>query len=331
MRKSLIFLSVFVLITGLTVGGGKPETASAQQKYTLRISTVISTSDPIYKGYTMFAENIRKRTNGAIQATVYPDAQLGQDEDLMEQALLGADVAFNTDAGRLGVRVKEMGIVLAPYLFENPAQARKFLVSDLFKSWQKRLEDSHNLTLLALNYYVGGRNFVTKKPIKTPEDLKGLRIRTPGAPVWQESIRALGATPVALPWIETYPALQQGVIDGAEAQHPATFGSKLFEVAKHISLTNHILLMNGPVVGTKWFRQLPENFRAIVIEEAVKAGDLTTQMVLDSEKEFEKKMAGGGAIIHVVNVTPFRERAQNAYVQLGLVDIKKEVLKTFGK
>jgi TRAP-type C4-dicarboxylate transport system substrate-binding protein len=178
---------------------------------------------------------------------------------------------------------------------------------------------------------VGGRNFVTKKPIKTPEDLKGLRIRTPGAPVWQESIRALGATPVALPWIETYPALQQGVIDGAEAQHPATFGSKLFEVAKHISLTNHILLMNGPVVGTKWFRQLPENFRAIVIEEAVKAGDLTTQMVLDSEKEFEKEMARGGATIHVVNVKPFRERAENAYVQLGLVDLKKEVLKTLGK
>ena len=331
MRKSMIILSVLVLISCLAVGAGMSTTASGQQKYTLRISTVISTSDPIYKGYTVLAENIRKRTNGAIQATVYPDAQLGQDEDLMEQALLGADVAFNTDAGRLGVRVKEMGIVLAPYLFENAGEARKFLVSDLFKSWQKRLEEKHNLTLLALNYYVGGRNFVTKKPIKTPEDLKGLRIRTPGAPVWQESIRALGATPVALPWIETYPALQQGVIDGAEAQHPATFGSKLFEVAKNISLTNHILLMNGPVVGTKWFRQLPENFRAIVIEEAVKAGDLTTQMVLDSEKEFEKKMAGGGATIHVVDVRPFRERAENAYVQLGLVELKKEVLKTLGK
>jgi TRAP-type C4-dicarboxylate transport system substrate-binding protein len=161
--------------------------------------------------------------------------------------------------------------------------------------------------------------------------LKGLRIRTPGAPVWQESIRALGATPVALPWIETYPALQQGVIDGAEAQHPATFGAKLYEVGKNISLTNHILLMNGPVVGTKWFRGLPENFRKIVIEEAIKAGEATTQMVLDSEKDFINKMKAGGATIHEVDVKPFMKNAEAAYEKLGLVELKKEVLKSLGK
>jgi len=102
MRKSMIFLSVLVLISCLAVGAGMSTTASGQQKYTLRISTVISTSDPIYKGYTVLAENIRKRTNGAIQATVYPDAQLGQDEDLMEQALLAAYEAGDlTQAGVL--------------------------------------------------------------------------------------------------------------------------------------------------------------------------------------------------------------------------------------
>lgn len=331
MKKVLVFFIILAVCAGMVAGAGKKEAEGAQKTYTLRISTVIATSDPVYKGYAMLAENLGKKTNGAFQASVYPDAQLGQDEDVMEQALLGVDVAFNTDAGRLGVRVKEMGIVLAPYLFDSPAEAGKFLQSSLFKSWQKKLEDNHNLTLLALNYYTGGRNFVTKKPVLTPDDLKGLRIRTPGAPVWQESIRALGATPVALPWIETYPALQQGVIDGAEAQHPATYGAKLYEVAKNISLTNHILLMNGPVVGTKWFRQLPENFQTLLVDEAVKAGEAVTQMVLDSEKDFAQKMVDGGATIHVVDLKPFKERAEAAYVQLGLVDLKKEVLKTLGK
>lgn len=324
----------FILLTVASMpmyGGGTPGTAEAGEKYTLRVSTVIAESDPLYKGYSSFVENIGKRTNGAIQATIYPNAQLGQDEDLMEQALLGADVAFNTDAGRLGVRVREMGIVLAPYLFNNPQEARKFLVSDLFKSWQKKLEDAHNLTLLSLNYYVGGRNFITKVPIKSPDDLRGLRIRTPGAPVWQETIRSLGATPVALPWIETYPAFQQGVINGAEAQHPATYASKLHEVGKHITLTNHILLMNGLVVGTKWFKKLPTEYQRILVEEGIKAGDLTTKMVMDSEKEYEKKMAAEGATIHTVDVAPFKARAEGAYKQLGFLDLRSAVNKVLGK
>lgn len=215
--------------------------------------------------------------------------------------------------------------------FENPQEANKFLLSSLFKSWQKKLEDQHNLTLLSLNNYVGGRNFITKTPFKTPEDLKGRRIRTPGAPVWQETIRSLGATPVALPWIETYPAFQQGVIDGAEAQHPATYGSKLHEVAKHITLTNHILLMNGLVVGTKWIRKLPVEYQQILVEEAVKAGQWTTKAVMDSEKEYERKMAAEGATIHTVDLAPFRVRADGAYKKLGFEDLRKEVNKILGK
>ncbi len=331
MKKLCTGFFVFTMAIALVIAAGSGDTAKGAQKYTLRVSMVISTDDPLYKGYADFAENVQKRTNGGIQVTLYPNAQLGQDEDVMEQALLGADVAFNTDAARLGVRVKEMGIVLAPYLFDNPQEANKFLLSNLFKSWQKKLEDNHNLTLLSLNNYVGGRNFVTKSPFKTPEDLKGRRIRTAGAPVWQETIRSLGATPVALPWMETYPALQQGVIDGAEAQHPATYSTKLHEVAKHITLTNHILLMNGLVVGTKWIKKLPPEFQQILVEEAIKAGTVTTRMVIDSEKAYEKKMAAEGATVHTVDVAPFRARAENAYKQLGFVDLRKEINKILGK
>ena len=323
---------LFVIACLMLLGAAPNGTAEAGQKYTLRVSMVIAESDPLYKGYTTFAEAVGKRTNGGIQATVYPNAQLGQDEDVMEQALLGADVAFNTDAGRLGVRVKEMGIVLAPYLFNNPQEARKFLVSDLFRSWQKKLEDAHNLTLLSLNNYVGGRNFITKVPIKSPDDLRGPSHPHAGRPGMRPGDDSVaGGDPVALPWIETYPAFQQGVINGAEAQHPATYAAKLHEVGKHITLTNHILLMNGLVVGTKWFRQLPKEYQQILVEEAIKAGDLTTKAVADSEKEYEKKMAAEGATVSAVDVAPFRARAENAYKQLGFIDLKAEVNKVLGR
>ncbi len=333
MKKIWYGILVMLLVCSVLGASGKSESGKADQSqtYTLRISTVIGSADPLFKGFKSFAEAVGKRTNGKVQASVYPDAQLGQDEDVMEQALLGTDVAFNTDAGRLGVRIKEMGIVLAPYLFDTPADARKFLVSDLFKKWQQRLEAEHNLTLLSLNYYVGGRNFITKTPIKSPDDLKGKRIRTPGAPVWQETIRSFGATPVALPWVETYPAFQQGVIDGAEAQHPATYGAKLHEGGKYITLTNHILLMNGLVVGTKWFKKLPEDYQKVLVEECIKAGDLTTEMVVASEKDYEKKMQAEGAKVNSIDTAPFKAMAENAYVKLGFVDLRKEISKILGK
>lgn len=318
------------LIVGAMLLVGATQMAQAQD-YTLRLSMVIGETDPLYKGYERFAQSVIKRTNGAVQVDVFPDAQLGQDEDVMEQALLGAAVAFNTDAGRLGVRVPEMGIVLAPYLFEDPLQSQKLYDSDLYKGWVSKLEEQHGLTVLALNYYVGARHFITHKPITKPSDLNGLKIRTPGAPVWQETIRALGATPVALPWVETYPALQQGVVDGAEAQHPGSWGLKLHEVAKHISKTGHIMLMNGPVVGTGWFKSLPEKYQVIIQEEAIAAGTWTTKEVLASESDFEAKMVAAGSIVTQPDVAAFREAAKGAYVALDMVDLKVKVDQVLAK
>lgn len=326
-------LALRVLFVGLLASAlALSSLAVAQERvYTLRISMVIGAGDPLFDGYVRFAEAVEARTNGGMRVQVFPDAQLGGDEDVMEQALLGVDVAFNTDAGRLGVRIPEMGIVLAPYAFDDVDQAQAFLASDTWNEWTERLENEHGLTVLALNYYVGARHFITKKPILEPADLRGLRIRTPGAPVWQETIRALGATPVALPWIETYPAFQQGVVDGAEAQHPGTYGLRLHEIGNHISKTGHILLMNGPVVGTTWFRSLPPEYQQILREEAFAAGQWTSAKVLEMEGEFEAMMVAEGATVHEVDVAPFREAAQATYAAVGLTDVKALLDAFFGR
>ena len=323
MNSTIRNAAAVVAISGLAalVAAG----SAAAQTYDLRVSTVIGEEDPLFEGYQRFADAVEERTDGDMKVDVFPNAQLGQDEDLMEQALLGANVAFNTDAGRLGQRVPEFGIVLAPYVFDSPQQAPKLYESDLYKGWLKQLEDEHGLVVLALNYYVGARNFMTKTPIESPADLNGLKIRTPGAPVWQETIRALGATPVALPWIETYPAIQQGVVDGAEAQATGAYASKLHEVAPIVTKTGHILLMNGPVVGAAWFGTLPEEYQTILREEAANAGVWTTEQVVALESEFQQRMIDEGATINDVDVAPFREASQSAYGILGLEDTKSKV------
>jgi TRAP-type C4-dicarboxylate transport system substrate-binding protein len=89
--------------------------------------------------------------------------------------------------------------------------------------------------------------------------------------------------------------------------------------------------MNGLVVGTKWFRQLPKEYQQVLVEEAIKAGDLTTKAVADSEKEYERKMTAEGATVSTVDVAPFKARAENAYKQLGFTDLKAEVVKVIGR
>lgn len=319
--KGILPLVIIGLITTALVG----ITPAQDKSYTLRVSMVITKGDNIYEGYAKLKEGIETRTNSKIKVELYPGGVLGRDEEMLEQAVMGGDVCVNTDAGRLGVWVKEIGILLCPYLTDSIEDWMKLLKSDLAKEWYNRVAKEKGLVVLAFNWYAGARHFLTKKPISKPEDLQGLKIRTPGAPVWQETIRALGATPVALPWTEVYMALQQGVIDGAEAQHPATYGSKLYEVTKYITRTGHIQLWNSPVVGEKWLKSLPEDFQKIIFEEADKAGDYATNLLLKMLTELEEKMKAEGAIINDVDLAPFKKRAEAVYEKLGYQELRKKV------
>src|SRR4030042_5146241 len=109
-------------------------------------------------------------------------------------------------------------------------------------------------------------------PIKTPADLAGLRIRTPPAPIWQESIRAIGAVPVAMAYGDMYPGMQSKAIDGAELSFTAGYNAKFHEVAKYGSETRHILLINFEVISSKWFASLPAEYQKILEEECNNAG-----------------------------------------------------------
>jgi tripartite ATP-independent transporter DctP family solute receptor len=338
-RKKLI-IPLLLLLTMLFVSACGKSTADNQQNsdkqqnseaYTLKVHMVINEQDPVYLGYTEFKKGVEARTNGKVKVELYPNGVLGNDEDLLQQAMLGGNVAVNSDAGRLGVWVPEIGILLAPYLTDSVEEMQKLVKSDLVKKWTDKLAQEKGLTVLSFNYYTGARHFITKKPISKPEDLNGLKIRTPGSPVWQETIKAIGASPVALPWTETYPALEQGVIDGAEAQDPATYGAKLYEVAKYITKTGHIQLWNCLVVGTKWFEQLPKEYQQILIEESVKAGDFTTNKLISNLEELEDQMTAAGAVINEVDIKPFKDKTETVYSKLNYQDLRQEVNKVLGK
>lgn len=295
------------------------------QNWVLSVNTALTTDDPMYKGLEKLKEAVESKSNGEVGIRLFSGSQLGKDEDVLEQARAGANVAVLVDGGRLAEFAPELGILGAPYLVDDFDQMRKVVTSDLFESWVEKLRKASGHQILAFNWYQGHRHLLTNKAVKAPADLAGIRMRTPGAPVWMETIRAMGATPTPMGRTEVYSALQQGVIDAAEAQMPAVYGSRLYEVVDHITKTGHFFLITGLVTSANWFDTLPEKYQKLVREEALAAGDFGSQLTIDSLAVYEKKMKDSGVTITELDKTPFKEATKAVYEKLGLKDLRAQV------
>lgn len=319
----LIRRSVLALAAGLAVVAGAGTAAEAQQQ--LNINTALTRDDPIYKGLERLRDRVAERSKGQLTVRIFPGSQLGKDEDVLEQARAGASVGVVVDGGRLAVFVKEFGILGAPYLASGFDSIRKVVTSPLFDEWNEKLKKTSGHYALSFNWWQGERHLLTNKPIKVPGDLAGIRMRTPGAPVWMETIRAMGATPTPMGWGEVYPALQQQVIDAVEAQHPASFGSRLYEVTKHLTKTAHFNLITGVVISGAWFDKLSPELQTILKEEALAAGDYASKMTQDSLAGIEAEFKAKGMTIAEVDKTPFINATKPVYDKLGYGELRAKV------
>src|SRR5690606_17067773 len=247
--------------------------------YTLRFNHVLAPTEPYHEGFQNWADRVSERTNGGLEIEVFPSAQLGVEEDIIEQIRQGANIGQNTDAARLGNYVPGIAIVNGPYFVESLEEAFALADSPTMQQWQDELAASHGLKVVCFDWVQGFRNFYTNEEVRTPEDLDGLRIRTPPAPIWQESIRALGAEPVAMNFGDVYPGLQQRAIDGAELVYPNITAASLNEVLEYANATKYILLVNLQVGCSQWFDGLPEDYQTALVEERRKAGQETAAVM----------------------------------------------------
>lgn len=297
-------------------------------QWPINVITALSPDDPMYQGLQHFKNNVEATTDNKVTVRIFYGSQLGSDEDIIEQARAGANVAVLIDGGRLSVYTKALGILGAPYLVSGRKEARALVTSDLFQRWATELKRDAQLQVLSFNWWQGERHLLTHIPIDSPTDLRGVRIRTIGAPVFIETIKAMGATPTPLSWAEVYPALQQKVVDGAEAQHQATFGARLYEVIPHITKTRHINLMTGLVASAEWFEQLPEHYQAEVVKAALAAGDYATELTAESERHYEDKMREAGVVIKKLDISAFVAATEQVYEILDYTELRQDVNRT---
>lgn len=306
--------------------------AFGQQKFVLKFNHVLGAKEPYHKGFTDWAKAVEARTNGGLKIEVFHSAQLGVEEDIIEQIRQGANVGQNTDSARMGNYIPGIAVMNGPYFATTLEEVMKLKNTPTVKAWNEELATKFGLKVLSFSWVQGYRHFFTNKPVRKPEDLKGMRIRTPPAPIWQESIRALGASPVALPFGEMYPALQQKAIDGVELVYNNIPAGRFYEVLKYANETGHIMLINFEVISAKFFNSLPAEYQKILVEECDKAGLETSKRILASEKEVKKDLLAKGMVaIEDVDLAAFKKAGEKAYEALKITDAKNKVYKEMGK
>jgi TRAP-type transport system periplasmic protein len=306
-------------------------TASAEQAFTLRFNHVLGPGEPYHQGFKRWAERVKARTNGGLTIEVFHSAQLGIEEDIIEQLRGDSDMGQNTDAARLGQFVPGIATVNAPYFLESLDEAFALAQAPTMIAWQKELAERHGLRTVCLDWIQGFRQFFTSRPVRTPADLKGLRVRTPGAPIWQESIRALGADPISMSFGDVYPGLQQQLIDGAELTFANAQSGKLYDVLKYANQTSHILLINFQIVSETWFKRLPPAYQQALVEECRTAGQETSHIVLEATNRAKGELQKRGmVVVEDVDLAAFHKAGENVYKKLDLTRFRDQVRREIG-
>ena len=307
-------------------------TAVGQDTYTLRFNHVLGPSEPFHEGFLAWAKAVGERTGGGLTIEVFPSAQLGVEEDIIEQIRQGANIGQNTDAARLGNYVPELAVVNGPYFVDNNEEAFALAEAPSMIEWQQRLADEHGIKVVCFDWVQGDRHFFTNMEIRTPENLAGLRIRTPPAPIWQESIRALGAAPTAMAFGDVYPGLQQQSLDGAELVYPNITAGNLFEVLDFANETAHIKLINFQVVSAQWFNTLPADYQTALVEECRTAGQNTSAVMAEAAETAKQTLVEKGmTIVDDIDLAPFKEAGMAAYEALGLTEARATIYSEIGK
>jgi len=287
-------------------------TASAQE-IKIRFAHSLSPTEPAHLAAEYFAKNVAARTNGRVQITVFPAEQLGPGKDVNEMIRQGANVMNITDPGYLSDFVPDVGVLNGPYLIKTPQEYEKLLASDWFKGIDKKLEAA-GFKLIMANGFFGQRHLISDKPVKKPEDMAGMTVRVPPNTMWIETFKSMGARPTTVQWAEVYNALQQHVVEGAEAPLGSLWGSKLQETRKVISLTGHFTAFVMWPINAAFFNKLPKDVQQVLMEEGQKAGAEMTRLTLASQDEYLAKFkAAGVTIVSDVDVPAFQKSTASVY------------------
>src|SRR5512136_697106 len=313
MKRLVLILGLFVALFPFALSQAA-EPAVVQMK----IGHFAAESHPGNIAVKMFIEGVEKRTNGAIKIENFPNNALGSPPEVLEQNILGAvDMSLPTQ-GQLGKYSKKFNCVMLPFLYENYAQADKVLDGP-FIAWAAPDLDKAGLVFLS-NWEWGFRNLTnSKRPVNTPDDVKGLKIRTPPELPTQAAMEALGAVVATISFSELQMALKQGVVDGQENPIAVIYANKLYETQKYLTMTGHNYNTMVHVISKKVWDKLTPDQKIIVKEESKKAGDWMRKTVRNEEADQINQLKKFGMEVVIPDKAEFKKLMPPAYDRMKAI------------
>ncbi|SDJ92409.1 TRAP transporter substrate-binding protein [Natronincola ferrireducens] len=321
MKKKLsMLLCMLLVVTLLAACGQKSPAPAAGEDVTLeefepvkyRLAHVVNENDSFHISAVKFKELVEERTGGKVEIEVHPNATLGDERTLLEGMQMGTvDMGIITN-GPIANFVPQVAVFELPFLFSSHEEVYGVLDGDIGKEILKKMEDV-NLKGLAFAER-GFRNLTnSKKPVATPDDMKGLRIRVMENPVYIDTFQALGANTVPMAWTETLTALQQGTIDGQENPVVVIHSFKLDETQKHLSLSRHTYSPATIMMSLNAFNKLPADIQEIIERSAQEAAEHARAINIESEEILLKELQERGMEITEVDTAVFQEAVQSVY------------------
>jgi len=298
----------------LTVAG--PYVAARAAKTTLRFAHFAAEDHPANIAAKQFAGRVADRTGGEIKINIFPNNVLGGPPEQAQQIKLGTiDMGLPTQ-GQLDKYAIAFAAVMLPFIWDSPQHAFRVLDGPAM-DWLAPLAQAQGFVLLR-NWDYGFRNVTNNvRPINTPADVKGLKLRTPPELQIQASLEAVGAIVQAIAFPELYLALSQKVVDGEENPVAVIYFNKFYEVQKHLAITRHIYNNMIHTVSAAAWKKLTPDQQKIFREESVAAGDLMRKLIGDAEADQIKKIAAAGVAVTQPDLAPFRAMMDPAYRRIG--------------
>ena len=285
----------FVKLCGSSLAvaaAGVPGMSSGQDKMVWKASDVHPLGYPTVEAVQRMGKKLESATNGRISIQMFPAMQLGGEKEMIEQAQVGALQIARISVGAMGPVVDDLNVFNLPFIFRDEAHMRKVIDGPIGQDLLDRISNAPTSRLIVLGWMdAGTRNVYPDKPVTKPADLKGMKIRTMGNPIFVETMNAMGGNGVAMGFNELYQALQTGVVDGAENNEPTVLAQNHYQVKKVYSLTGHLIIPEIFVFSKRTWDTLSKDDQAMLKkfsrEAQMEQRELWDAMVRDAETKLK--------------------------------------------
>jgi C4-dicarboxylate-binding protein DctP len=297
----------------------------AQQPLVIKFSHVVANDTPKGKASDFFAKRAAELTGGKVKVEVYPNSTLYKDKEEMEALQLGAVQLLAPSLAKFGpLGVRDFEAFDLPFIFDSKADLYKVTTGPVGKAMLGKLEAKG---IKGMAFWDNGfKSFSANKPLKTPTDFRGLKMRVQNSKVLEAQMRALGALPQAMAFSEVYQALQTGVVDGTENPHSNLYTQKMHEVQKHMTVTDHGYLGYAVITNKKFWDGLPADVRGQLETAMKEATDYANQIAQEeNDNALAKVKASGKTEIYVPTA------AERLELKKALVKVHAEMESRIGK